>query len=345
MSASKISSICLLLGLAFAGITISCSVTKEGKIELPKEGQLFEKLSDYGIFNQVGEANGSLVSYEVTNELFTDYAIKERFVYMPEGKTASLKENGFFDWPEGAMLVKNFGYSTEQIGAERLIETRLLIKEKESWQAVSYKWDEDQKDAKMTKVGDIVGLALNGQEFDYVIPNKNQCKSCHNHNEKIDPLGFKFANLGGINGQLVALQNQGVISLNHFSDSLTTMIAYNDTNHPIQSRALAYLDANCGHCHRPEGPGNTSGLFLQYDETRSNHLGFCKAPVAAGKGSGGRQFDITPGAAEKSILHYRMASTDPGVMMPEVGRALAHTEGLEIVEEWINSLEFDCYAD
>jgi glucan phosphorylase len=35
---------------------------------------------------------------------------------------------------------------------------------------------------------------------------------------------------------------------------------------------------------------------------------------------------------------YRMKSTHPGVMMPELGRVTVHQEGIELISEWINSL-------
>lgn len=340
-----------ILGISIL-IFISCASPKQTQVQLPEEGEFFTNLSEYGIFNDF-KPNAQLVKYEVTNALFTDYAIKDRYVYVPEGSKATLKQDGFFDWPAGSMMVKNFSYSSEQIGKPRVMETRLLIKDLSEWKAISYVWNEEQTEAKISKVGDITPVKLNHstgvREFDYIVPNKNQCKSCHNHNEKIDPLGFKYANLNaeiksetGTINQIAFLEDRGIIELNQYKDSITTMIAYEDESQDIQKRALAYLDMNCGHCHRPEGPGNTSGLFLQYDETRSNHLGFCKGPVAAGKGSGGRKFDIQPGAADSSILYYRMASLDPGSMMPEVGRSLAHTEGLEIISDWINSLDYNC---
>jgi hypothetical protein len=34
-----------------------------------------------------------------------------------------------------------------------------------------------------------------------------------------------------------------------------------------------------------------------------------------------------------------MASTDPGIMMPELGRKLTHKEGLELVKEWIRTIK------
>ena len=60
-------------------------------------------------------------------------------------------------------------------------------------------------------------------------------------------------------------------------------------------RARAYLDINCGHCHSPTGPANTSGLWLDAAVSDRLKLGFCKQPVAAGKGTGNRLFDIAPG--------------------------------------------------
>jgi hypothetical protein len=74
------------------------------------------------------------------------------------------------------------------------------------------------------------------------------------------------------------------------------------------------------------------------DVTSPLALGIGKAPVAAGKGSGGRMFSIVPGAPDESILVYRIESTDPGVMMPEMGRRLVHEEGVSLIREWIQSM-------
>jgi hypothetical protein len=59
-------------------------------------------------------------------------------------------------------------------------------------------------------------------------------------------------------------------------------------------------------------------------------------------GSGGRLFDIVPGEPDESILVYRMESTDPASMMPELGRSLSHDEGVDLIREWIASLDGDC---
>ena len=76
----------------------------------------------------------------------------------------------------------------------------------------------------------------------------------------------------------------------------------------------------------------------QLEEENTKHLGFYKKPVATGKGSFNLRYSIVPGKSEESILLARMHSLDPGIMMPESGRALRDEEGLEIVSAWINSL-------
>jgi hypothetical protein len=53
-------------------------------------------------------------------------------------------------------------------------------------------------------------------------------------------------------------------------------------------------------------------------------------------------FDIVPGKPDDSILMHRMASTRPGVMMPEIGRSTVDREGTALIRSWILSLKGDC---
>ena len=46
----------------------------------------------------------------------------------------------------------------------------------------------------------------------------------------------------------------------------------------------AYLDVNCGHCHRPEASASNSGLDLRWEQEDRSLLGVMKRPVAAGRG-------------------------------------------------------------
>ena len=101
---------------------------------------------------------------------------------------------------------------------------------------------------------------------------------------------------------------------------------------------------NCGHCHSPKGPADTTALTFDpsVGTPVDRHLGLCKPPVAAGRGTGDHLFDIVPGHPDDSILPFRMASREPGVMMPEQGRGTVHREGLELIREWIAALPGEC---
>jgi hypothetical protein len=98
---------------------------------------------------------------------------------------------------------------------------------------------------------------------------------------------------------------------------------------------------NCAHCHNPEGPAHTSGLDLSWSQSDPALWGVLKRPVAAGRGSAGFEFSIEPGHPERSILVHRMASDDPGVMMPELGRTLVDERGVALMREWIAGMEDD----
>ena len=104
------------------------------------------------------------------------------------------------------------------------------------------------------------------------------------------------------------------------------------------SAARGYLDVNCAHCHQPGAGASNSGLDLRWQQTDQQALGVMKRPVAAGRGAGELLFDIVPGKPDESILVHRMASTEGGVAMPELGKATVDKDGLKAVERWIAGL-------
>jgi hypothetical protein len=118
----------------------------------------------------------------------------------------------------------------------------------------------------------------------------------------------------------------------------TTILSYEDINASLNERARAYLDINCGHCHIPGGSADTTGLYLNFTEINQEKLGIYKKPVAAGRASGNLKYSIVPGHSDKSIMLFRMKSLDPGIMMPESGRALADDAGIKLISEWIDKL-------
>jgi uncharacterized repeat protein (TIGR03806 family) len=318
-------------------------------------------LDAYHLFNGPGTAhpNAGVTPYRLNTPLFTDYAEKSRFIYLPPGKSARYTAEGVLEFPVGTVLVKSFAYPADLRTPDknvRLIETRLLIRKASGWVANPYVWNADGTVAELKRAGaalrvDVVDAHGEARRIDYGVPNVNQCKECHqgqslDHRAEVSPLGPKARNLNGDYAYESGTENQ----LDHWSrlglltgapkaaDAPRTAV-WDDPKSPLTARARAYLDVNCGHCHNPAGFASNSGLYLTWEEKNPSALGLGKRPIAAGRGSGGLEVSVAPGDPDRSILAYRLASTEPGVMMPPLGRSLAHEEGLALVRAYIASLK------
>ena len=333
-----------------AGIVSACAVTvilgaAVGGTQGPQDAVITAEgfpptLSSYGFFTDVvKEAPAARVMrYTLNTPLFSDYAEKHRFVYVPAGQKAAYDPERVLQLPVGSALIKTFGY--QQNGAFKPLETRLLLHRASGWIAIPYVWNEGGTDAVLKRGGARIPVTFtdpSGQRrsISYSVPNQNQCKECHALAGAITPIGPKARNLND-GHQLQALTAAGM--LDRVPADAPRLARWDDEKAPLAARATAYLEANCAHCHNREGAASNSGLFLGWRETSSNARGIDKRPVAAGRGSGNRDFDIAPGQPDQSILLYRMASTDPGIAMPELGRQTVHAEGLALLTKWIASM-------
>lgn len=309
-------------------------------------------LSGYGFFEGAGIANPAdgVTGYDLVTPLFSDGAVKSRHVHVPSGASARFDPREAFDFPVGSALVKTFAFPADFRQPDRnlrLIETRVLLRQRDGWQAMAYVWNEAQDDAVLRIAGKRLPISFIDRDgkrvsFSYAVPNRNQCKGCHSLNGEIVPLGPKARNLnrswGGDENQLSAWAAAGMLSGLPPLGEVQKAGAMDDEAAGIGARARSWLDVNCAHCHRREGPASNSGLFLTFDETDQVALGIGKRPVAAGRGAGANSFDVVPGHPEQSILLARVASTEPGVMMPELGRNLADEEAVELLRSWIAGL-------
>jgi uncharacterized repeat protein (TIGR03806 family) len=218
-------------------------------------------------------------------------------------------------------------------------------------------WNDEQTEAYKQVAGDVIPsqwIHSDGATRDnnYVVPNKNECKNCHE--EKADTVGVigpkarhlnrNFDYPGGPENQLQHLIDVGYLegAPADPADWPAAPVWDDETSGTVAERARAWLDINCAHCHNPDGAARTSGLDLSAGQTEPYQLGVCKTPVATGGGSGGLQYNIVPGEPDQSILVYRLESTAPDVMMPELGRRLVHTESVALIREWIAAMEGSC---
>ena len=370
-------------GAVLALLLAGCEAPRE-QVTVHERNAVPDNLSQWHIVEAIDgklSLNDRVIPYDLNTALFTDYAHKLRTVWMPEGSSAAYGEEEF-DYPVGTVISKTFyyprgndgtvvrtdDYSGDFAGAGldlsqvKLIETRLLVKRADGWQALPYVWNEAQTDAVLEIAGDAKRLQLvsadgNTEAFTYVVPDSNQCAGCHadNHAQKaVRPIGPRARHLnkdyeyrdsgdeGEVHNQLLFWQQVGYLTGVPELAEVPRNVAYEDRSASLDERARSYLDINCGHCHNPSGPADTSGLMLNIAEHDMRRLGVCKPPVAAGTGSGDRLFAIVPGSPSESILNFRVESTDPGAMMPELGRSLVHEEGTELLKQWIGSLPGNC---
>jgi parallel beta-helix repeat protein len=174
------------------------------------------QLSQYNLFANPTDprsgANEGGTRFELTTQLFSDYAKKYRFAFLPPGEQAIWHEgsasapNATLGFPVGTVIAKTFAFPN---GAnEEVVETRLLIHRAKSgggsyWEGMAYIWDKDgsgnRTDAHLAIAGGTasvswnysdpdpeVGATYTGSTSRYLIPQANQCDSCHINDDK-DP--------------------------------------------------------------------------------------------------------------------------------------------------------------
>jgi uncharacterized repeat protein (TIGR03806 family) len=367
----KKSLIAFLCALALAGCT-----HKQQAVTFSETGNP-EHLSDWHLVAADGgqlTLNTGVVPYDLNTPLFTDYAQKLRTVWMPKGTSARYNADSSFDFPVGTILSKTFYYPRAEgknavlavssnggakldLSKVRLVETRLLVRRASGWAALPYVWNDEQTDAVLARTGaqiplEVVHADRRRLPLTYVVPNVNQCASCHVADVKsrqFEPIGTKARHLNrdftydGVSAnQLDYLVRTGYLSGAPVSSSAPRNANWQDKRQDLNARARAYLDINCAHCHNDKGAANTTALHLNIGAPANLHLGLCKPPVAAGAGTGNFKYGIYPGKPDESIMTFRLKSFETGVMMPEMGRGSVHDEGVALIREWIGAMKQGC---
>lgn len=314
--------------------------------------------------------NDGLVPYELNTPLFTDFALKARAIYVPDGSSIEWVDDGPLTFPVGSIIVKTFYFPAdfqEPTENQNLIETRVLRLGEEGWEAWPYIWNEAQDDAVLSLGGesraiDFIDPDGEARTANYLIPQRNQCSTCHERNVGPDeesamtPIGPRGRHLNreyafesGTENQLQHMADLGMLTGLPPLEGLDAAYDYRQVEslgadgipaEDVDRAARDYLDINCSHCHDPLGPqGVTSQLFLNYDSEDPFRLGICKRPGSAGAGTGGLTYDLVPGNPDESILYFRMATVDVGAIMPLIGRSLQDTEAVALIRRWIAAMD------
>jgi uncharacterized repeat protein (TIGR03806 family) len=321
------------------------------------------KLSDYHFF--IGPLKDQkpgykVVPYEPASSLFSDYAHKKRFIWMPQGTSATYDgDDNVLEFPVGTVIIKTFYYDNVQpANNTKIIETRLLVRKNDEWKLYDYVWNENQTEAFLDTEGNGIFVPITWTEngatrsIDYKIPSQTECVTCHkinenNTGEKNTPIGPKPQNLN-------TTYNYGKFSRNQLEHwkrigyinntlpnlaSIYSAVDWRDTSKPLELRAKSYIDINCAHCHRVGGHCDYVPQRFNFSNMDMYTFGICLPPLF---NIPDNPYVINAGDADHSELMYRINTNEGSEMMPIIGRTIIHEEGVALMREYINSLPNPC---
>jgi uncharacterized repeat protein (TIGR03806 family) len=321
----------------------------------------YPKLSDYKFFagllkNQIPSLN--VLPLEPESTLFTDYALKKRFVWMPEGSKATYNGDGkLLELPVGAVLIKNFYYENVlPSNTTRIIETRLMIRKSTGWIFAEYVWNDEQTEAFYDLSGSFTSITWTQENgtpktvANYRIPSETECFVCHKINNVAQPIGIKPQNLNndftfaeGTKNQLTKWIEVGYLDSSNLPSNITSAVDYKDSSKPLVDKVRSYLDINCAHCHNPEGHCSYRPMNFLFSATEGyqglTNLGVCVNTEDMQGFPSNLSKIINPGSPNRSMLFYRINTNDQTYRMPLHGRSEIHTEGVNLIRSWIETLE------
>jgi uncharacterized repeat protein (TIGR03806 family) len=336
----------------------------------PKEAPEFpRKLSETGLFADVRglrPATG-LISYSVNAELWSDGASKERFIAIPgngkiEYETVTYPQPApgsvpGWRFPDGTVFVKTFFLETEP-GKKRRLETRLLVVERvagteeygdQVWSGYTYIWNDEQTDAVLADARGVdrefmVKSAAGERKQTWHFPSRAECTLCHTVTAKY-ALGVNTAQMnrdhdygGVVANQLATLEHIGVLDrkLPKPPKDLEKLADYRDANASLDSRARAYLHANCSHCHRKWGGGNAE--FQLLSTLPVAELGVVDTKPGQGAFDLKDPRILVPGDPARSMLRHRMTLTGLG-RMPHIASSVVDEDAVKLIGDWIRAMK------
>lgn len=337
----------LLLG-AVAGREVAASAAPaDAAFTLPR------LLSDTGLY-----ADPATLAIDAANRpfapqypLWSDGAVKRRWVRLPEGATIDTRDVNHWDFPVGTRFWKEFAFGGRRVEARLLVKTRA-----DHWEFASYAWRDDQRDAVLAPADGVADVAEVAPGKWHDIPSREECRACHVSN-RTEVLGFTALQLSDDRDPLAPHAEpvaDGMITLKTLVDEHRLAPARTDwaaappriaARDPRERAVLGYLSTNCGSCHNPNSSTASLGLNLQHAADRP--AGCSPGAIATTVGQPGHWVVPTAPAGTSQIVHagrpelsallYRASSRRPSSQMPPIGTVVADREALDLVRAWIAS--------
>lgn len=314
-------------------------------------------LADTGLFADIATLTpaAGVLPYAINAPFWSDHARKTRWFALPDAtSTFGFAAHGAWKLPTGAVWVKHFDLELQRgvPASARRVETRVLVKTTGGIYGATYRWNDAQTNATLVpENGGFQSFTVtesNGatRTQTWTFPSRDQCLSCHTERGG-GALSFNTRQLnrtapGSSANQLAQLAAAGYLDLAPAAlpnpASLPALIDPGDATSPLETRARAYLDANCSHCHQPGG--SALGAFDARASTPLSLANIVNGLLFANSSTASDTADdrvIVPGNVAHSMLLRRLIG-DGIPRMPPVGSSERDLASETLITEWIAEL-------
>ena len=311
-------------------------------------------LSQTGAFADLATLtpNSGWVPYTVNSPLWSDGAVKSRWLSLATNSAITFAPGGEWTFPNGTVLMKHFALPVDDTNPTILkrLETRLLVMGTNGLvYGASYKWRDDYSDADLvpalTNENILITTATGTRTQVWSYPGRQDCLTCHTIPSG-GVLGVKTRQLNGDFGYPASgVTDNQIRAWNHIGLFNTTLseaaipgyaklVAVTNTNASLELRARSYIDANCSQCHRPNG-GVQANFDARFDTPLENQ-GIVGGSVQNTLGIPGA-YVVAPGDTNKSILFQRDNSL-ADIKMPPLAKNMIDAPAMAVLSDWILSL-------
>ncbi len=312
-------------------------------------------LSQTGVFTNLATLAPApgLLPYAVNSPLWSDGAVKSRWMALATNTFVTFATNGEWTFPNGTVFVKNFAHATNDTNPTQLkrLETRLLVIGTNGLvYGASYKWRPDNSDADLvftlTNENISITTATGTRSQTWSYPGRQDCLTCHTIPSG-GVLGVKTRQLNGdFNYPATGVTDNQLRTWNHlglFSTPIneaaiinfTKLVSISDINATLTTRVRSYLDANCAHCHRPGG-GVQANFDARFDTPLANQ-GIVSGAVQNSQGIS-NALVVAPADLSHSLLYLRDNNVGTPLQMPPLAKNVIDTNYITTLAAWINSL-------
>jgi hypothetical protein len=302
-------------------------------------------LAETGLYSDVDalEIDPQHVAFSPQYPLWTDGAVKRRWISLPPGAAIDGSNPEAWIFPTGTRFWKEFSF-----GGQR-VETRFLkLQADGAWLYAAYAWSPDGRMALLAPERGKRGAYDHGGQRSHTIPGVNDCKACH-RGGRSEILGFSALQLSPDRDPLAPHAETRLTDLDDlirkgllvgFPRSLREPPPRIASPSPTERAALGYMHANCGHCHNQQGSLKNLELFLGHVSGAAQQPAIDSTfDHAVRKPAPGQSPDaksrIAPGHPDRSALLQRMASRYSALQMPPMGTELVDEEAVALIQRWI----------